>query len=121
MPHSPTLIYLGIVAAIASLGGLAVAAISYMRTINALKIIIRNKNPLGWSRSSFSSGRPWRSDIVIPDLMPETVYRLILGMTVLDLPDERYRQLLWTAALGIITLLISACGGLIYLILGRVG
>ena len=97
MPHNPTTIYIAIAAGIVVLGGLLFAAISYIRVINALYVIIREEKPN--VRSLYLSGdKPWPSDIVLGKSVPAYMnLYLMIGTMVLDLPNERYQCLLRTA------------------------
>jgi hypothetical protein len=82
-------------AGIAILVALAVAALSYMRAVNAVSDVIREKKPSGWEIGMLDGsgyhGNPR------PLLFFGWISGVVFGLRELDLPDDGYRVLLRAA------------------------
>lgn len=87
-----TMIIAAIVTSVALIAIIAFA-LSYVRAINAVCDVIREKKPAGWERGLsqvFWNG--WFTTI-------------ILGFRRLEISDDNYRRLLWKARMS-----LAACG-----------
>jgi hypothetical protein len=83
-----------VTAAIVSVGALIAIVVftrSYVRAINAIWRILREKKPPEWERGFF--------DIPLGEsaFVPKRAILLVLGVTTLSIGDDDYRRLLWTA------------------------
>ena len=112
MIDDATLIFLGVIAA----SVLAIAAIFAISALDSLCALIREKRPDQWATRRGYFG--WR---LSPNDPPAWRYRwiswLVLGFISLDVPDDNYRALLWTARRRMMVcglLFISILAGVIW-------
>src|SRR5579871_6718743 len=93
MPFATPIFYFAIFIVIASVGGLTVSAIAYMRAAKTLTYFILANGPNLWTDLS---SRTKTSGVAstIPD---EWMLRLLIGITTLSISNPLYGQKLWTA------------------------
>ena len=86
-----------VVAGIVVLIALAVAALFYMRSVNAVGDAIREKKPSGWEIGMLDGS--WYHGNPRPLLFYGWISAVIFGLQELGIPDDGYRALLRTARL----------------------
>jgi hypothetical protein len=87
-------------AGIAILVALAGAALSYMRAVNAVSDVIREKKPSGWEIGMLDGS--WYHGNPRPLLFFGWISGVVFGLRELDLPDDGYRALLRMARMRLL-------------------
>jgi D-arabinose 1-dehydrogenase-like Zn-dependent alcohol dehydrogenase len=108
-----TLFTIGAVAAAVGLGGSCVMAIAYIRAMGALVTYLKQDRPDDW-RALLARYYSVNHSIDFMKVMPErAISQVILGLSQMSIPDQQYRQLLWTARSRIICSAILFMAGIV--------
>jgi hypothetical protein len=109
MSNSVLLVIVGI----ADVGAFVVAAVFYIRTVEAITGIIREKQPDGWKRGLLDSFEHPEGDPRQP-FWYWWMIEIIFGVKRLNLADESYHKLLWRArkwfAIGLLLMVVFIVG-----------
>ena len=88
-----TMFCVAIVIALASVGGLIASAIAYMRAAKTLAYFVLENGPNLWT-DIISQTKYSGTASIVPDFW---IYRLLLGLTTLNISNPLYEQKLWAA------------------------
>lgn len=109
MPANTTSLVIAITITTLGVGGLAIGAVRYMRATNILCNFILKNGPNLWT-NLIEPHNPDRLSSVIPY---QWIFRVMIGIRILDIPGERYQELLGIARKWLIVCAVFWMAGII--------